>query len=260
MSTWFDVHGEGPPVVLIHAGVADSRMWEPQLGSFPQSHTVVRVDLPGFGRSPIETNPVSYRSAVADALDAARMERAALVGTSLGGRTALEFALEFPHRVSGLVLVGPGIDDHDWSDEVQRFGVEEEAALERGDLDAAVRANLDLWLAGPRRSLEDIDPALRELVAEMQLQAFRQTKGHEDLRAARLDPPASERLTDIGVPTLVVTGDEDVADIHQIADRLARDIPEAERAHISDAAHLPNLERPEEFDRIVLGFLAEHGI
>jgi pimeloyl-ACP methyl ester carboxylesterase len=76
----------------------------------------------------------------------------------------------------------------------------------------------------------------------------------------RLDPPESERLAEVKVPTLVVTGDEDVADIHRVADRLATEIPGAERATIAGAAHLPSLERPEEFDRIVLGFLAEHGV
>ena len=260
MSVWFDGHGEGPPVVLVHGGIADSRMWEPELQSFASSHTVVRVDLPGFGRSPIESNVVSYRGAISEALDAAGINRAALVGTSFGGRTVLEFAVEFPERVSALVLVGSGIDDHEWSDEVKAFGAEEEAALERGDLDAAVKANLDLWLAGPHRSLDEIEPSLRELVAEMQLQEFRNTKGLDDLRADRLEPPASQRLDKIGVPTLVLTGDEDVADIHRIADRLAREIPGAERATIAGAAHLPNLERPDEFDRIVLGFLSQHGV
>jgi 3-oxoadipate enol-lactonase len=73
-----------------------------------------------------------------------------------------------------------------------------------------------------------------------------------------LDPPASQRLSEVRAPTLVVTGDEDVADIHEIADKLTAEIPGAERATITDTAHLPNLERPEEFDRIVLNFLAEH--
>src|SRR4029453_972500 len=184
MSVWYDIHGEGPPVVLIHAGIADSRMWEPELQSFASSHTVVRVDLPGFGRSPIESNVVSYRGAISEALDAAGINRAALVGTSFGGRTVLEFAVEFPERVSALGLVGSGIDDHEWSDEVKAFGAEEEAALERGDLDAAVKANLDLWVAGPHRNLAEIEPSLRELVAEMQLQEFRNTKGLDDVRAA----------------------------------------------------------------------------
>jgi len=256
VSVWYDVHGEGPAVLLLHAGVADSRMWEPQLRSFTSSHTVLRVDLPGVGRSPFESKLVSYRGAVREALDVAGIDRAAVVGVSLGGNTALELALESPERVSALVLVGAGLPDHDWSETVTSFFAAEEEALERGDLDAAIEANLRTWLAGPNRSLEEIDPGLREDVAEMQRQAFRLQQGHDDLRADRLDPPASERLADIRVPTLVVMGDEDVEDIKHIAERLAEEIPGATRATIPAAAHLPNLERPEEFDRIVLGFLS----
>jgi pimeloyl-ACP methyl ester carboxylesterase len=260
MSVWYDVHGEGPPVVLLHAGVSDSRMWEPQLRSFPQSYRAVRVDFPGYGRSPIESSPISFRGAVREAMDAAGFERAAFVGTSLGGNTALELALESAERVSALVLVGAGLPDHAWSEEVRAFFTAEDEALERGDLDAAVEANLGTWLAGPNRSLDSIDPELQQIVAEMQRQSFELQKDWPDLGAARLEPPSSERLADVRAPTLVLTGDEDVSDIHRIAERLAREIPGATRATISGAAHLPNLERPEEFDRIVLGFLAEHGV
>jgi pimeloyl-ACP methyl ester carboxylesterase len=115
-----------------------------------------------------------------------------------------------------------------------------------------------MWLAGPRRSLDAIDPSVRERVAEMQRDAFVLQEGHDDLRVVRLDPPPSQRLGEVRVPTLIVTGDEDVRDIHDIADKLHAEIPGAQRATIADAAHLPNLERPEEFNRIVLDFLAEH--
>jgi 3-oxoadipate enol-lactonase len=260
LSVWHDVQGEGPPIVLLHAGLTDSRLWEPQLRSFPQSHSVLRVDLPGFGNSPFETNPVSFRGAVRDVMEAEGIDQAALVGVSLGGSTALELALESPEQVSALVLVGAGLPDHEWSEEVTSFFAAEEAALERGDLEAAVDANLRMWFAGPRRSLDDLDPAMGELVGEMQRQAFRQQKGHDDVRMLRLEPPASERLGDVKVPTLVLTGDDDVADIHRIADRLAAGIPGAERATIAGAAHLPSLECPEDFDRIVLDFLAKHGV
>ena len=260
MSVWHDIHGEGPPVVLLHAGLADSRLWEPQLRSFPRSHLVLRVDLPGFGNSPFETNPVSFGGAVRDAMDAVGIDRAALVGVSLGGNTALELALDSPERISARVLVGAGLPDHEWSEQVITFFTEEEAALERGDLDAAVDANLSTWLAGPHRKLKDIDPAIRERVDEMPRQAFRQQKGHEDVRVLRLDPPESERLGELKVPTLVVTGEQDVGDIHEIADRLGREIAGARRATIANTAHLPNLEQPDEFDRIVLGFLGKHGV
>jgi 3-oxoadipate enol-lactonase len=248
-----------PDVALIHAGIADSRMWEPQLRSFAPSYRVIAPDLPGFGKTPLDQDEVDLRAFLRDALDAAGMDRAAVVGTSLGGRVAVELALESPERVSALVLVGSGLDGHDWSKEVRAFADEEEAAFERGDLDAAVQTNLRMWLAGPRRDLDEIDPALRRLVGAMQRNAFELQQGHE-FRLAPLEPPASQRLAQIRAPTLVVTGDEDVSDIQAIAEKLTGEIPGAERATIPDAAHLPNLERPEEFDRIVLGFLREHGV
>jgi 3-oxoadipate enol-lactonase len=260
VNVWYDVRGEGPAVVLLHAGGTDSRMWEPQLGPFSVSHQVVRVDFPGFGRSPLESDEIACSAAVRAALDSAGVERAALVGTSLGGRAALEFALEAAGRASALVLVGAGLDAHDWSPEAQSSGAEVRAALARGDLEAAIDANLRMWLAGPRRSLDAIDPSVREHVAQMQRDAFLLQKGHDELRLRVLEPPASERLGELDLPTLIVTGDEDVHDIHEIAERLVKEIPGAERATITGAGHLPNLERPAEFDRIVLGFLADHGI
>jgi len=125
---------------------------------------------------------------------------------------------------------------------------------------------LSVLMSGPKtlgdlaRAEQVRPPTMSRLVTDMQRQAFRLSKGHDDLQADRLEPPASARLGDVRVPTLVLTGDEDVEDIHAIADRLAREIPGAERATIADAAHLPSLERPDEFDRIVLGFLGEHGV
>ena len=233
--------------ILIHAGIADSRMYRQQLETLAPARA---FDLPGFGAGPPEPEVVDYRAFVRDQLPD---EPVALVGTSLGGRVALELTLESPERVAALVLVGSGLDDHEWSEEVRAFGEEEDEAIERGDLDAAVEANLRLWLP------DDVDPEVRALVADMQRTVFELQIGHE-ARAARLDPPASTRLHDVRVPTLVVTGDKDVRDIHEIAERLAAEIPGAERAHIAGAGHLPSLERPDEFDRVVLAFLDKHGV
>jgi 3-oxoadipate enol-lactonase len=233
--------------ILLHAGIADSRMYRQQVETLAPARA---FDLPGFGHGPPEPEVLDHRAFVRDELPA---EPVTLVGTSLGGRIALELALDSPERVAALVLVGSGLDGHEWSEEMQAFGAEEEAALERGDLDAAVEANLNLWLA------DDVDPDVRALVAKMQRMAFERQVGHE-VRSVGLEPPASARLAEIGVPTLVVTGDEDVRDIHEIADKLAAEIPNAERAHIPGSGHLPSLERPDEFDRAVLAFLRKHGV
>jgi 3-oxoadipate enol-lactonase len=233
--------------ILLHAGIADSRMYRQQVETLAPART---LDLPGFGRTPLEPDSLDDRAFVRNVLPD---EPVTLIGTSLGGRIALELALEAPDRVAGLVLVGPGLAGHEWSDEVRAFGAEEEEALERGDLDAAVDANVRLWLA------DDVDPEVRALVAEMQRNAFVLQQGH-DYKEVPLDPPASDRLAEVRAPTLVVTGDEDVRDIHEIADKLVTGIPGAERATIAGSGHLPSLERPDEFDRVVLAFLRKHGV
>lgn len=234
--------------ILLHAGVADSRMYRQQVETLAPARA---LDLPGFGRTPIEADTADDRTFIRDNLPD---EPATLVGTSLGGRLALELALEAPERVAALVLVGAGLDGHEWSEEVRAFGAEEEAALERGDLDGAVEANVKLWLA------DDADPDVRALVADMQRNAFQLQEGHDIPPIPPLDRPASTRLGEIGVPTLVMTGSEDVRDIHEIAERLAAEIPGAERATIAGSGHLPSLERPDEFDRVVLAFLRQHGV
>jgi 3-oxoadipate enol-lactonase len=234
--------------ILLHAGIADSRMYRQQVETLAPART---LDLPGFGRTPLEADTVDYRAFVRRTLPD---EPVTLIGTSLGGTVALELALESPERVAALVLVGPGLDGHEWSEEVRAFGDEEEAALERGDLDAAVDANVRLWLA------DGAAHEVRELVADMQRNAFQLQKGHEQLRMVRLEPAPSGRLADVQAPTLVITGDEDVRDIHEIADKLVAGIPGAESATIAGAGHLPSLERPDAFDRVVLGFLGKHGV
>jgi 3-oxoadipate enol-lactonase len=233
--------------ILLHAGVADSRMYRQQLETLAPARA---FDFPGFGQTPLKTDTVDYRAFVRNELPD---EPVTLVGTSLGGRIALELALESPERVAALVLVGPGFDGHEWSDELDEFWNEEEEALARGDLDAAALVNARVWLAN------DADQHVRTLVVEMQRNAFVLQQGR-DLQMAKLDPPASTRLGEIRVPTLVVTGDEDVRDIHEIADKLVAGIPGAEQATIVGAGHLPSLERPDEFDRVVLGFLGKHGV
>jgi len=253
-----EVAGEGPEIVLFHEGICDSRMWDPQWEAFTQSHRVLRFDFRGYGRTPLSPGKHVAAQDVIDLLDEHGFERAALVGVSLGGRVALEVALAQPERVSALVLVGSGLPGHDWSDEMKASWEEEEAAFDRGDLDAAVEVTLRTWVDGPRRKPEDVDPDVRARVGEMQRRAFElyQEVG-DDAEEELLIADVADRLGEVEAPTLVVIGAEDVPDIHAIADKLASEIPGARRATIENAAHVPSMERPEEFERLVLGFIEE---
>ncbi len=254
----YEVSGEGPPVVLIHEGIADSRMWEPQWRTWPTNHRVVRYDMRGFGRSPAPSGTFSHARDLVDLLDGLTLGPAAFVGVSMGGAVALDVAIGRPALVSALVLVGSGLRGHEFSAESEAGWAEEEEALERGDLDAAVEVNLRMWVDGPHRSAEDVDPDVRRSVGEMQRRAFELWQsGDREATLEPLDPEWQTRLGEIRVPTLIAVGELDRPEMHEIADRLEAAIPNTRRAVIEGTAHVPSMERPAEFDELVLGFLAE---
>jgi 3-oxoadipate enol-lactonase len=258
VALYYEICGAGRPVVLLHEAIADSRMWEPQWSSFAQLYRLLRCDLPGFGRSPIESVPLGYATDVAGLLDELDISAAAIVGCSLSGRVALELAVARPELVSALVLVDAGLPGFDWSEHVRAYGAAEDEAISRGDLDAATEINLRMWVDGPRRSAADVDPAVRTAVAEMQRRAFELQAPHwEKLEEDLLVPDIASRLDEVGVPTLVLVGEEDVEDMHRIAATLAAGIPGAREATIAGAAHIPSLEQPAAFDTLVLEFLAD---
>ena len=159
-------------MLLIHAGICDSGMWDPQWESFPPGHQTVRCDLRGFGRTPIPPGAFSNAADVVELLERLGLGPASLVGVSLGGRVALEIAAARPDLVDRLVVSGAPLPGYEWSEAVRAFGAAEDEALERGDLDAAVEANLRMWVDGPERRADEVDPALRERVGEMQRRAF----------------------------------------------------------------------------------------
>jgi 3-oxoadipate enol-lactonase len=243
-------------VVLIHAGICDSRMWDPQWETFRKAHRVLRYDLRGFGRSTIEPGSYSHARDLLELLEQQDVQKVSLVGVSMGGRVALEVALARPELIQAIVLVGAGFPGHDWSAEMNAADEAEVAALTRGDLDAAVEVSLCTWVDGPRRKSGDVDPEVRARVAEMQRRAYElQLPVWETAEEEPLVGNLSERLSEIGAPTLVLVGEEDVPDMHEIADRLERGLPNARRASIADTAHVPSMERPREFDQLVLPFL-----
>ncbi|MPZ93151.1 MAG: alpha/beta fold hydrolase [Actinobacteria bacterium] len=257
LEIWHEVAGKGSPVLLIHAGLCDSRMWEPQWQTFPRLHRTIRCDLRGFGRTPLPAEPYSNARDVIELLDRLELGAAALVGVSLGGRVALEVALARPDLVARLVLVGSGLPGYAWSGAVRKYGEEEDAAIARGDLDAAVEVNLRMWVDGPNRAPDEVDPSVRRFVGKMQRRALElQAPVWEEVEEELLVPDVGSRYVEIRVPTLVLVGSEDVLDMHEIANRLVAGIPNARKETIARAAHVPNLERPEEFEHLVLPFLS----
>jgi pimeloyl-ACP methyl ester carboxylesterase len=258
VAIYAEVAGAGPELVLVHEGICDSRMWDEQWERYAREFRVLRCDLRGFGQTPLEPGSFSNARDLVEVLEQHGFENAALMGVSLGGRAVLEVALARPDLVRALVLVAPGLPGHDWSQEMQAAWGEEEAALVAGDLAEAVEINLRTWVDGPRREPADVDAAVRERVGEMQLRALElQVPVGDDAEEELLVPDLAARLGEVKVPTLILVGDEDVPDMQAITERLEREIPGSRRATIAKTAHVPSMERPQEFDELVLPFLRE---
>jgi 3-oxoadipate enol-lactonase len=241
--------GAGPAVVLVHAGICDGGMWDPQWRSLAGAHRLVRLDLRGFGRSPLPDGPFAHARDVLAVMDAAGVERAALVGASMGGRVVLEAALAAPERVTALVLAGAGLPGHDWAADVRAYWDAEDEAFGRGDLALASDLNVGFWV-GPASA------EVRGLVRAMQLRAFELQAGVVDDPEEQLVPDVADRLAEIAQPALVLAGELDHPDIRAIADRLERTLPNAAAARIPGAAHLPSLEQPAAFEALAAPFLA----
>lgn len=234
-----------PAVVLLHAGIADSRMWEVQRRALEGRYAVLAPDLRGFGGRAHEPGPFRHADDVLALLDAHGIERAALVGASFGGRVALETASVAPDRVSALVLLcaaAPGVAP---TPDAESFDEEEERLLGAGDLDGAVELNVRTWL-GP-----SADESARALVREMQARAFELDTAAEELSpAVELRRPELD-LAALTMPALVVSGDHDLLFFRETARHLAEHLPAAELVSLDWAGHLPSLERPDETAALV---------
>jgi pimeloyl-ACP methyl ester carboxylesterase len=258
VALYHEIAGSGSPVVLVHEGIADSRMWDAQWEAFTARHHTLRLDLPGFGRSELAGPLVAPGADVAALLDSLSIERAALVGASFGGRIALEVALARPELVGALVLVGAGHPAHDWSEAMEANDAAEAEAVARGDIDAAVELSLRTWIDGPHRAPHEVDAGVRAAVGAMARRAYElQAPLWDELDLEPLEPELANRIPEVDVPTLVVVGALDVDDIQATGRRLAAEIPGARHAVVESTAHAPMMERPAEFNELVLGFLAE---
>lgn len=249
-----------PTVVLVHAGIADRRMWDPVQDLLTASLDVVRVDLRGFGESVVPpAGPWSHADDLAGTLEELGITRAHLVGCSLGAGVCAELAVRWPDSVASLVLAAPGgalLTDR--TDELVAFFRAEGEAVEAGDLDAATEANVRAWVDGPRRGPDEVAPDVRDAVRRMQRRAFDLTADWPDEvweAEQELDPALAERLDEITAPTLVISGAHDVDAVRLAAERVARDVPGARAVVWPDVAHLPSMERPADFAAEVLAWV-----
>jgi pimeloyl-ACP methyl ester carboxylesterase len=254
----YEVAGAGHPLIMIHAGIANMHYWDDQWEPFSHAYRVVRFDIRGYGQSVMPPGPYDVRADVYALMRTLGIDHAYLMGASIGGGIVIDFALEHPEMVDALIPVVSGLSGgpEPSEEELRQWKAVEEAmdaAREAGNLDLIDEITARLWVDGPTRTPEQVDPAVRARVLQM-LRDNRDAAGAEGT-PTRTSPTAYGRLGDIHVPTLVIAGDIDLPEIMVSTDLIVAGIPGARKAVMQGVAHAPNMERPEEFNRLVLDFV-----
>ena len=241
----YEVEGVGDAVVLLHSAVCDLRQWDPQWAGLTSRFRTVRIDLSGFGKSPYIGAEGEDAGEVLAVFDELEITSATLIGSSHGGRVAQECATRAPERIKKMILICAATNDFPASPAVIEYGKKEELLVEAGKFDEATTLNVETWV-GPEASKET-----RSKVWEMQRNSFDlDSKNPTHRRLRVLIEPAK-----ITCPTVIITGSHDFDLFDKIGDHLSSLLPNSTRLKLDWAGHLPNLERPAEFEELLISLI-----
>ena len=250
----YEAAGKGRPVVLLHEGIADRRMWDREFPLLGRDHQVVRYDLRGYGGSTPATAEFSSVRDLLALLDHLRLERPLIVGPSMGGTIALDLTLAHPERVGALLLIAPGYSGMDYDhvpggkatfERDERLSKAATDAWAAGHLEEATEHLRQLWASALTGSMLD---QFRAMVRDNPEEIFGERSGRYDTSEGE---PAAGRLKEIRVPTRILVGDRDNPAMPHVANFLGRGITGARVDLVPGADHLLNLSRPDAFDSAV---------
>jgi pimeloyl-ACP methyl ester carboxylesterase len=257
-SLYYELAGAGQPIIWIHAGVADSRQWNNEFAAFAQAFRVLRYDQRGYGKSVPVEGEFSHLEDLTTLLDALGIQQpAVLVGCSMGGGLALDFALAQPARVKALVMVGSGpagleLDAPDHPQEAAAL-----QAQAAGDLALQAELEAQIWFDGMGRTPDQVNQAMRALALDMNRVALEYEAQHLGTRLPNAKKPTIKQLKQLKIPVLVIVGEHDLPYLHAAADYMLKHLPHVRKVVLEDAAHLPNLDHPDRFQEAVRSFLNE---
>lgn len=253
---YYEIAGEGAPLVMIHAGVADNRQWNNEFAYFSQNYRVIRYDMRGYGKSEPVEGEFSHMGDLISLLDHLELdEPLILMGCSMGGGLAMNFALTQPSRVKALIMVGSGPNGLELDVPTPAKFAEAEKAYEAGDMDLVAEIETQIWFDGTDRTPAQVNQTMRSLAYEMNRKALSHEARQLGKRLPDTESLAVDRLTELDMPVLVVVGSHDTPYIRASADHMVEKIASARKVMIEDAAHLPNMDQPDEFRGIVRAFL-----
>lgn len=253
---YYETAGHGLPLVMIHAGVADSRQWNNEFAFLARNYQVLRYDMRGYGKSEPVDGEFSHIDDLVAVLNALGLnEPVVVMGCSMGGGLAMDFALTHPWRVRALILVGSGPSGLELDVPTPAKFAEVEKAFEAGDLDLVAELETQIWFDGMGRDPEQVNQPMRKLLYEMNRLALTHEVKQLGKRLPNTPVPAFDHLGELKVPVLIIVGAHDTPYTLAAADYMVERIPSAQKVIIEDAAHLPNMDQPDEFRSIVTNFL-----
>jgi pimeloyl-ACP methyl ester carboxylesterase len=253
---YYETAGTGIPFVMIHAGVADSRQWNNEFAFFARNYQVIRYDMRGYGKSEPVDGKFNHMDDLVSVLNTLGLHKPVVImGCSMGGGLAMDFALTHPSRVTTLIMVGSGPSGLQLDVPAPAKFAEAEKAFEGGDLDLVCEIETQIWFDGMGRTPEQVNQSMRKLLYEMNRQALAHEVKQLGQRLPNTQTPAFDRLSELKIPVLVIVGAHDTPYILAAADYMIEKIPSAQKMKIEDAAHLPNMDQPDEFQTIVTNFL-----
>ncbi len=248
----YEMQGEGIPLILIHAGYVDMRMWDGQFNEFAKHFKVIRYDARQHGLSISKPDTFSHYEDLNLLMNNLHIPKAVILGLSMGGYVTTDFAIAYPEKVIALIPVSPGLSGYEFKD---KFFLSNVAKMQKAEsIPEAVEYFQRSWTDGPYRTPDQIDSVIRNKAKRMYTQCF--TNMRDSIYETQLDPPAVNRLSEIDVPTLVIVGDKDVSDILEISDIILRNVKNSNKITIKGSAHLVNMEKPDEFNKIVIDFIS----
>jgi pimeloyl-ACP methyl ester carboxylesterase len=251
---YYETVGTGRPLLLLHSGIADHRMWAEQYRGFSKHFQLVVPDFRGYGKSPPPIEPFRHYEDVYGLIRYLGFKSVTVVGCSLGGKAAIELAIAHPEAVDQLVLVAPGLAGYEYQDkETLAKDAILEGLIASGTREEVADMLVDIWVVGLKRERERVSSSARSLVRQMILDNYDSVV--DKYPESRPEFEMISRLEEVRVPTLVIIGDSDLPDMLGISQLIADRIAGARRHVIRDAAHLPNLEHGVLFERTVMGFL-----
>lgn len=254
---YYEVAGVGTPFVMVHAGVADSRQWNNEFAYFSQSNQAIRYDMRGYGKSEPIDGEFSHMSDLVSLLETLEVhEPIVIMGCSMGGGLAMDFALTHPLKVKALIMVDSGPSGLELDIPAPSKFADAEKAFESGDLDLLAEIETQIWFDGMGRTAEQANPTMRKLLYDMDRLALSHEIKGLGKRLSNTETPAFDRLESLNIPVLIVVGSHDTPYILAAADYMKEKIKFANKITIEDAAHLPNMDQPQEFQKIVEKFLS----